>query len=377
MGLIALSNPLFITTHAPTLGSSTMNATGESRAAVGRVRIAAGSGSKTISAAGGGAIIWNARASITFADPGTTVRIGVQDPASTGLEDTGWDVYADLVGGTDTITAGFMTTPMESGSKTIAHGDTVAVVLEMTSRVNPDSVNVGTIQPEPLNKAGAFPYGTVDTGTLGKAATLAMVFLKFDDGTYGWIDLTYPFCSADGTTGGSFTSFNSGSTPDEYGALFSLPFRCKLAGFGIWLRNVAAAADFEFLLYETPSGTPTAVAGTPLFGDSDRVLADLSTAMFNGSLATPYVLEPNTEYAIAVRPTTGTSIDVGYYNLTSGYDFMKQALPFSAIKRVSRTDQTGAFSEVQAYHVPIISLYLSHLDNGLGVAEAGYGLGVI
>jgi len=42
--------------------------------------------------------------------------------ASTGLEDGTFDVYADLVGGTDTITGSAdQLTAMETGTKTITH----------------------------------------------------------------------------------------------------------------------------------------------------------------------------------------------------------------------------------------------------------------
>lgn len=34
---------------------------------------------------------------MTFANAGTNFRIGIQDVASTGLEDGTFDVYADLV----------------------------------------------------------------------------------------------------------------------------------------------------------------------------------------------------------------------------------------------------------------------------------------
>ncbi len=102
------------------INNATMDGAGESQAFIGKVFLEAGTGSKTISSAGG-KIRWRS-GTVTFANAGTNFRIGIQDVASTGLEDGTFDVYADLVGGTDTITGSAdQLTAMETGTKTISH----------------------------------------------------------------------------------------------------------------------------------------------------------------------------------------------------------------------------------------------------------------
>ena len=82
-----------------------------------------------------------------FSNGSTNLRIGLQDVTpATGFEDGTFDVYADLVGGTDTIAEDvILATPMESGTKTVTHGDLLAIAIEMTAvLVEPDGIEPTT-----------------------------------------------------------------------------------------------------------------------------------------------------------------------------------------------------------------------------------------
>lgn len=371
MGMVALASPVILSTLLPGSSAVTLNAAGESRGMVGRVRLQGGSGSKTISSAGG-AVFWLTGTS-TFAHAGgTTIEAGIQDPAATGVEDGTFDVSGTLVSGTDTITANtWQNTPMDTGSKTLTHGQEVVVVIEMPTRGSPDAVQVRGYAPL-LSGASfmAYPYGTSDLGTLAKATIGALAYLKFDDGTYGWIDFCPPVCAA----ATSALSVNSGSTPDEVGGQFQVKNRCVLGGIGFLSNIIPSTADFDLVLYGTPGGTPSALATVSV--DADQV-SNSGGGFVLLSLSSPVTLEPNVSYAVILKPTTANALDFLYYDLGSGFDVLKAASPFSEIKMVDRTDLTGAFAETETYHVPIIVLAITSIDDGLGVAEAACQIGVI
>lgn len=372
MGMVQLANPLFISTLAPTSGATIINATGESKAAIGRVRLQGGSGSKTISAAGGGAIAWAASGSMTHASGSTDFRVGIQDVNASGLEDGGWDVYATLAGGLGLITASsWNLSAMTSGSKTIAHGDLIAVVAEMVTRGGADQILAVTQTGNTLSPTSlpiASPYGTTDTSALTKSTSGLVCMIKFDDGTYGWIEFYSPLTSFDATR--SFVTLDSGSTPDEYGALIRVPFPVRLSGFGFMANtDIASADDFELLVYSDPLGTPVVAATITV--DADQIFNSLQTWVY-GAFTSPPTLTAGVDYVLAVRPTTANSISFGYYDLFSGFDFLKVACPFSSLKVVSRTNQSGAFSETQAYHAPVIVLGVDSVSDGAG---GGGGIG--
>lgn len=358
MSLVQLTSPLCIYVNGPghSPGVSTINAVGESHAVIGRVRLVGGSGSKTLSSAGG-KIIFGANLALFGA--GSTYRVGVQDVDSTGLEDGAWDTYKDLVGGTYSFVVGWNTAILDNGSKNIAHGDLIAIVLEMTARNGTDALNVRTtISATGIPSVGLFPYGSSDTGSPTKTNAVLWACLIFDDGTAGWIE-GLPILTQQALTQ-STAAFNTGTTPDEYGMLFQVPFRARLGWASFVISNVASADDFEMVLYSDPLGTPTVVRTVTV--DADLV-SNISTHPFVGSFAD--ILEPNTDYVLAIRPTTANSLSWVYYDMGSGYDVLKKQYPLPVLKDVSRSDQTGAFAETQAYYLPMFGLGFDQIDNGL------------
>jgi len=44
----------------------------------------------------------------------------------------------------------------------------------------------------------------------------------------------------------------------------------------------------------------------------------------------------------------------------------KRVTPFSSIKMVSRTGNSGAFAETQTFHIPICGVLVSQLPDGAG-----------
>ena len=352
--------------------TGTVDAANESVAIVGQVRLPDPSGgAKVISAAGGGGIYWRTGA-ITFANGGTTLRVGIMDvDLATGFGDTTFDVYADLVGGTDTITAtSMMLTPMEVGTKTLAHGDLIDIQLLMTARAGADSVTPGLNGGSVSTVATArnFPYLVTNNSAKGTAAQL-VAYIRFDDGTIGWIEgVSLPHATL------TSVAFNSGSTPDEYCATFTPSFRFQIAGVSLPIASVAAGDNYEMVVYRDPLGTPavlvTDVVDPEAHGASATVGATVSRAV------APITFEVGVTYGVSVRPTTANDINLAYFNLGSGFDALKAILPFPDCKVAARSNQTGAFTEVQAYHVPLVVFDVCGLETGAPGIGRGIGRGM-
>jgi len=376
MAIVALPGALWITGLDMIMaGPSTdavQDATGESVALIGYVNLEGFTGSKTCSAAGGGAILTLSDTAGTFANAGSTLRIGLQDvDTATGLEDGTFDVHADLVGGTDTIAAvTYMRTPMESGSKTLSQGQLVAIVWELVSRGGADTIQTERfLAPNPSPMGLDIPYGTADTGAgPAKSISAPLFFIEFDDGTLGWIQGTGLGSAYD--LQDALITFASDSDPDEYIATFTPNVPMQISAIGCIAGDIDPGAATEVILYSDPYGTPVAEQTATI--DPEVVAVASGGPSMVIVPITPETLVAGTTYGVALRPTTTGSIQWGYIDIGSGNDALKGATPFgTTFKMAERTDQTGAFSETQVYHVPGLFLQITGLDDGTGGGGGG------
>jgi hypothetical protein len=339
---------------------------------VGQIFFEDGLGPKTLSAAGGGAILWLSQSPITWANAGTTLRVSVMDTEASGYEDGTPDVYGTLVPGVNTLTTlAWQTTLMTSGSKTMNDGDLIAVQLEMTSLGGSDSVLVQRTQgtfPFSGWPYSSLPHGVSDTGSgFTKSTLMVPVVLRFDDGTYGWMTGHPLIGNAPVPNDITKLSFGSSSSPDECGAAFSLSFRATVSGVLLQAAETYSTSACEVSVLSDPWGTPTAIPGMPIAYNAEAISS--IGGVFGGwiltQLPTPLTVEPNVEYAVPLRPTTTNVQSLGVMDLGSGYGFLKRMYPYATLKTVGRTNQTGAFTEIQPHYMPVFGLMLSHLEDGL------------
>lgn len=371
-GIVLTSFPIFNVLNS--FGGNTIDAAGESVTFIGQVVLEGGvaGGSKVMSSAGG-TIKWRTNSGgVTFANAGTTLRLGIQDVAATGIEDGTFDVYADLVGVTDTIVQGTMSTAMETGTKTLNHGDTIAVSFELLSRAGADSLNIANINATGYFASTNFPYVTVDSGAgPAKAASTGIsILLVFDDGTTGHIG-TITGTHTDNANATSFT-YNNGSSPDEYAAIFKVPFKCSLKAVSAPIGSIASTDNFEIILYSDPLGTPAVIETITV--DPDFTGSASTNNQYIVQLATSRELSKDTWYGVAVRPSTANSITYNYINLGTTNTTSKNIFSFGPnIKVGGRTNQTGAFVETQTYHMPMLGVWLDKVDNGDGGGNFTFG----
>jgi uncharacterized repeat protein (TIGR02059 family) len=341
-------NPSMVTAITNGIQNSTyaIDAVNEKVAFIGTIYIDGRPGAaKTISAAGSGKIHF-LPGTVTFADTLTTptnIRVGIQDLDDTtggsgagigATPDGTSDVYADLVAGTDTITsATWQTATMTTGTKDITHGQKIAVVIEMTARGanNTDSVTVAALAAQ-VSHAG-FPQVQHYTASYVRQTSVPIVVIEFNDGTLGYI------------LGGSVHSavnavtYASSSTPDEYGIIFQLPFESTAISLWFQGRPTSNAANAELVLYSDPLGvTPVAEATITLDANNFNLSDGLRFAEF--TLPTAFTLAANTDYAVALKPTTTTNVAAMTWSLADAN--YRKFLAGTNVSRATRTNG-GAF----------------------------------
>lgn len=332
----------------PTALDSTVDAANESLEITGHVWLEGQSGSKTISAAGAGSIWWMPGATITFANAATNLRVGIQDTSTSGTPSRGdgtFDVYADLVGGTDTITAlTYRDTTMTSGTKTITHGDLVTIALTMTARGGTDSVLVrsNTTSGAFVSIAQLRPGITLVTSgpTYTAQNSSPNIVIEFDDGTLGFLVDSHVT-----STGALFTAtaFNSGSTPDEHANIFRVSGPVNVDMLWAIINLSGSSADFEMILYSDPLGTPSAIANGTVTVDANQLQSTGAIRMARFGLPANISLAANTDYAVAIRPTTANNVSVYHYDVAATTHWKAHSMGANCYKG-TRTNQTGAFS---------------------------------
>lgn len=351
--------PLFAQPSFPdtNVTTATMDAAGESIFVVGHIRLSTGPGtSKTLDT--NGKIHWRSGA-VTFANASSNLRVGVQDVSAAGVNDDVWtgEPQADLVGGTDTIAAtAVITTTIESGSRSITHGDQLCIGAELTTRGGADSIVVNRINPD---LSGTESHSALDTGSGPALATQYAPFvIEFGDGTLGWMEpYIYPVVYE------ASAAFNSGSTPDEYALVFQTPFPFQAGGLFAQLSGLAAADDFELILYSDPLGTPVA----------ERTLSfDMSLYAVGGGVTRTFTsafsIVANTNYAVALRPTTANSLNFQQCNFGSNGANIRKATPLGTNwSMYSRSNQTGAFGSQSTTILPAFGVWATGFDDGASV----------
>lgn len=360
-GFLVAPNPFGSPLIHPSPAALVIDAAGESLAFCGKILLSSGPGtSKTLDNTG--KIHWRT-GSVTFANGSTNLRIGIQDPTSTGINDDSWasEPQADLVGGTDTITANVVnTTPIESGSRSISYGDHVCVVLELTGRGGADSVGIFR-----HNVNGLIPYIAHDTGS-GPAVVsgLPMVAIEFGDGTLGYFTAeSFPYVYE------ASSSFGTGSTPDEHALVFQFPCEVSIVGLFGDLSGIAGNDDVEFLLYSNPLGTPVAERTVALdvsaFGTGGGGSAKLDHSI------TAYTLPANTKAAVGMRPTTANSVGYMRLNFNSGNGNLRKATTLGTNWSLcTRSDNAGAFGSEDTTILPMFGVRVLFHDG----AAAGGGV---
>jgi len=350
-----------------------MDAAGEMVGMIGHCYIAGRPASKTISAAGGGSVSFRT-GTCTFTDVGTSVTVSIEDVGTTtgnpGRPDESPDVAsAALLGNGGGITsAAWNTVSMTggSGSKTIAHGDLIAIRWDMTARAATDSVIIATQAISVLAGSTTNPQRpqvlTKLAGTWADADLNPNVVITFDDGTLGILDYCIPL------TSGGTEAYADSDNPDERGMIFQVPWDCKVDGFWGHIGIASGTtSDYTVTLYSDPLAAgagPTAISGAQVVVLAEQLGPVNSPRAVFMTLPAEISLTKNTDYCLAVRANGAGNVQVstGTLGNTAYRTFFGKG---TSLRKGTRQNGAGAFAEegtpVTVYQ---LGVRISSFDDG-------------
>lgn len=258
-------------------------------------------GSHTIDTSGSSSIGWKTGA-ITFANAGTTVKVGLAaldlatgPPARAAnvANVITFDVSKSHTGGGGGITdTAWQTNVPDAGTKTIANGDLVAFGVQMTARGGADSVLVQHVNTHG-GIATILPTVTSYTGAAYAATTgVPNCVITFSDGALGYFFGGYVFLTTQ--TG---VTWNSGSATKEYGNYLQFPAPVYIHGIAA---DISIGGDVDFVLYSDPLGTP--VAEKTISVDANAIGITGNARYMRLLFSTPYLASANQPLAVIMKP---------------------------------------------------------------------------
>jgi len=322
MSLVALDGtPLVMVGMAGRQGNAALSAMSntfldaakEACIMIGQVFTADG-GSHTIDTTGSSNLQWRS-AAVTFANAGTTVKVGLAavdtatGPPGRAVNVTDvitFDVSKSHTGGGGGITAdAWQTNVPDAGTKTVANGDILAFAVQMTAVAGGDSVNVSTLSI--ATGVGIMPFVANYTGgSYAAPTTVPNALITFSDGTLGW------FYGASVISTITAQTWNSGSGTKEYGNYLSLPVPVKVYGI---IANCNVAGNTDFILYSDPLGTP--VAEKTVSVDLNVIGASAADRWLPLLFASPYSATASQPLAAIIKPTSATTISSPYITMNA------------------------------------------------------------
>jgi hypothetical protein len=284
-----------------------------------------GGGSKTFGTSGS-KIGWLPGASVTF-NAVSTVTVGVKKaasidkttgpPARATVGKAAFDVYKDLVGGTDTVTSTtWREDAMASGTPfTVTDGDEIAICVFLSKTSGTTSMRIRNLA---VSTGAGYPTATLVTAsqaTFTAQTILSNLLLIFDDGTLGWISPSMIFSVID-------TASASIGNGNIFGNIFQVPFPCKIDALAATV-TPTAGSDFALELYSTPLGTPSLVESIAI---DQNATASTALRLFSKRLTTPRTLAINTDYCIGVKQTTATNLTINQRDVSNATYFKPQGM---------------------------------------------------
>lgn len=230
----------------------------------------------------------------------------------------------------------------------VTKGDIIAVVI-----VNPGASFGNMVVSSINNMGGYYPYTDLYTTSWSLQAPSPVAALKYDDNTYSQVPGCYPF--------ETFTSvnFNNGSSPDEIGNIFQVPFKCRVTGWWLYTQPIGATRDFDIVLYDSNGTTALQTYSFDPNVDSGTGAQSFRCGLFSGTST----LTINTNYRIAMKPTTANSNNLWYYSVLSS-DILGAFSGGSNMHRTGRTD-AGSWTQVTDERC-LIGVLIDQLDDGVG-----------
>ena len=283
---------------------------------------------------------------------GDTLKVGLYTLDASGDPTT--TAYKGMVAGTQVVADvddnTYFNVTLGTQATSVVKGDKVALVIEYNSYVAGSMVITGVSTTG--NIWAGFPYGDLYTTLWAKQNTLLFATIEYTGGVY------YPTLGIlPASEGAGSIAYNlNTATFDEYGIRINIPVPARAVGIWVALA-LAVGADFEAILYE---GT-TALKTVTYDGDMAVTAGGRLLFLF---FPTTQDLTANTEYYIAIRPTTTNNVT--FYSFTaSSVAAAAQFHGGAGAYRVKRLNQ-GAWNVSETTIIGQMGIILDAFSDGVG-----------
>lgn len=183
----------------------------------------------------------------------------------------------------------------------------------------------------PFGSIASQPYTLNYNGSAWtKQSSVGVCALKYDDGSYPYLEGVYPPMTM------AATSFNTSTVAfDEAGNLFTLPIECQVNGFWVFMSN--ATGGFDNVLYDASDNVLASVSDTSQIG-----IVSGGTVRIN-RLNTPIILQPNTQYRQTVKATDAVNSATRYMTFDSAA--IQEVIPGGDTFTYTQRKGSGAWSQ--------------------------------
>lgn len=297
---------------------------------------------------------------VTF-DAASVLRASLQTPSpTTGEPDETQDEYRDITSLTANfwIVPGLMTSDGTDGGakRSVTEGDLLACVVEFQTFTTGDTVAVSITSKANIGGAYNYPYNTVKLGGswTKQSAVQPIVALKYDDGSYA-------YTGALPASAINVIGWASGSTPDERGLIFQMPFKCRVCGAFCRAILSGAGGTMDLVLYDSDGSTPLITYSI----DRDIQEAITSYRWRTFKFATTAILTVNTNYRLVLKPTSAVANSVGLADFEVNAAAILNAVPGGQSWHYTERTDAGAWTQTTTKQ-PMMGLLIDRLDDGVG-----------
>ena len=289
---------------------------------------------------------------------GDTLKVGLYTVDASG--DPTATAYKGMVAGTQAILATedntYFNVTLGTQATSVVKGDIVALVIEYNSYVAGSMVITGLGSTSTV--FSGFPYGDLYTASWVKQNNTFFATIGYTGDVYYPTLGILPVASG----GASSIVYNlDTATFDEYGIHINIPVPARAVG--IWVvPALAAGADFEAILYQGTTALKT------IAYDGDGAVSAVARQFFL-FFPTTQDLTANTDYYIAIRPTTVNNVTFYYFTAPS----VAAAAQFhggAGAYRVKRLDQ-GAWTTSETTIIGQMGIILDAFSDGVGGSGGG------
>ena len=354
-----------------TASSTGVSAADSGESYIGHIYWADG-GSHTVDTSGSSALEWRS-GSVTFSNAGSAIKVGLaavdlsNGPPARPANTAGvvnFDVSKTMTGGGGGVTANAWQTHVpDTGTKTMAHGDLIAFSVQFTTRAGSDTFQV-SYQANASSTIPGLPVLVANTsvGSWGAVSGLPNCVITASDGTLGFF---YGACNFTTIT---TQTWNSSSSPNEYGNVMQFPFPVRIYGVTF---GALVSGNLDVVLYSDPLGTPAAEETVSV--DLNAVGIGASHSCYTIPFDNTYDLAASTPVAVIFKPSTTTNLSALYKTLNASAHQAGESLG-TACYAVNRSSGAFAAQNSSKDRFPI-GLVVSAFDDGVsaGGGQTSYG----